>query len=977
MASSIAIDQAAEQGRTWIAALEGDEREASGIPSLKVGFNQVFGYYFEVTRPYFGRVPASYRPLQTLKDRQRYTREDLRERERAVLRAEEAARRREYEVFDELRKDLAGYAQSVREAGQALAELDAYAALAEVAAERHHCRPRFGDAGFLELRAARHPVVERYQNFIPNDAQLDPKACLVVLTGPNMSGKSTYLRQIAVTAMMAQIGSFVAAEEATLPVFEHIYTRIGASDDIAGGRSTFMVEMSELARILHSAGPSSLVLLDEIGRGTSTFDDLALAWAAAEYLHDVSRATTLFAYPLLRVDRPGEPPAGSAQPARGGARGGRRPGLLPSGTTGPGEQGLRPRGGQAGGRSRHRPDARPRRPGRPRSRALGHRRRGAGAPPGPRSEPPDAARGAEAAARVAGRSARRHGGRTGRRMIRKLPPELIREIAAGEVVSGPDDVLRELLENALDAGATRLEIELEAGGRERVAVRDNGHGISGDQLELALESHSTSKLDRRQALQAVRTLGFRGEGLYAIRHAARIALTSRPPDQLGGVCVVAEGATLTRSETPAAAGTSAEVTGLFAALPARRQALGSAATEGKACLAVLTRRLLHHPELQLRLELDGEVRLAHAGGTQEAVKLIWGEVSANRMLPLALARQELRLEGLLSRPELSRARRDRLLLAINGRPVRWPEALQRAVLRGYRELLPTGRYPLAILNLELPPSQLVVSTAPDKARIKLLHPAAVAAFVQEAVEAALAQHPLAPPLPELRAFEGVCDAPRSAFPALHHLGRYRDLYLLAESGGSLWVVDQHAAHERILFEELEARYRSEPPIELAHPELLALAPEEAQRYLERRQAFADIGLTLEPFGADRWRLRTVPAFLAGAPQLIAEAVKGPLSGPARRGLARRAGALACLPAIKAGHPLAQADAQDLSRRAGALPHPLGLSPRSPHRAGALGTRAGAPLRAAGGAGEPESVPSPACRRLAEDGGTDDPQSTKS
>ncbi len=498
-------------------------------------------------------------------------------------------------------------------------------------------------------------------------------------------------------------------------------------------------------------------------------------------------------------------------------------------------------------------------------------------------------------------------------MIRKLPPELIREIAAGEVVSGPDDVLRELIENALDAGATRLEIELEAGGRERVAVRDNGHGISGDQLELALESHSTSKLDRQQALQAVRTLGFRGEGLYAIRHAAQIALTSRPPDQLGGVCVVAEGATLTRSETPAAAGTSAEVTKLFAALPARRQALGSAATEGKTCLAVLTRRLLHHPELQLRLELDGEVRLAHAGGgTQEAVKLIWGEVSANRMLPLALARQELRLEGLMSRPELSRARRDRLLLAINGRPVRWPEALQRAVLRGYRELLPAGRYPLAILNLELPPSQLVVNTAPDKARIKLLHPAAVAAFMQEAVEATLAQHPLAPPLPEPRAFEGVRDAPRSAFPALRHLGRYRDLYLLAESGGSLWVVDQHAAHERILFEELEARYRSEVPVELAQPELLALTPEEAQHYLERRQAFADIGLTLEPFGADRWRLRTVPAFLAGAPQLIAEAVKGTLS-PAPLDEAWRAvlGRLACLPAIKAGHPLAQADAQDL------------------------------------------------------------------
>jgi DNA mismatch repair protein MutS len=287
--------RAAEEGRSWIAALEAQEREASGIPTLKVGFNAVHGYYFEVTRPYYRQVPTSYRPIQTLKDRQRYSREDLRDRERAVLRADEAARGREYAVFDLLRKDLTGAAQTVREVGQALAELDVVAALAEVAAEGHYCRPAFSSAGRLTLHAARHPVVERHQRFIPNDADLSPEARLVILTGPNMSGKSTYLRQTALIALMAQVGSFVPAERALLPLFDRLYTRIGASDDLAGGRSTFMVEMGELARILQNAGARSLVLLDEIGRGTSTFDGLALAWAASEYLHDRSRALALFA----------------------------------------------------------------------------------------------------------------------------------------------------------------------------------------------------------------------------------------------------------------------------------------------------------------------------------------------------------------------------------------------------------------------------------------------------------------------------------------------------------------------------------------------------------------------------------------------------------------------------------------------------------------------------------------------------------
>lgn len=283
-----------EAGRNWIAELEMTERTRSGIPTLKIGFNGVFGYYLEVTRPYYAQIPDHYRTVQTLKDRQRYTLPELREKEREILLAQDAAKEREYTVFEALRDELKHFAEPVRDLAAALAELDVFCALAEVAANYNYCRPQVSDRAELQLTAARHPVVERSHTFIANDLSLSPQERLIILTGPNMSGKSTYLRQTALISLMAQIGSFVPAEAAVLPLFNGIYTRIGAQDDIAGGRSTFMVEMNELAHILQNARQNSLVLLDEIGRGTSTYDGLALAWAACEHLH-ASGAYTLFA----------------------------------------------------------------------------------------------------------------------------------------------------------------------------------------------------------------------------------------------------------------------------------------------------------------------------------------------------------------------------------------------------------------------------------------------------------------------------------------------------------------------------------------------------------------------------------------------------------------------------------------------------------------------------------------------------------
>jgi DNA mismatch repair protein MutS len=283
------------EGKAWIDDLEARERERTGIDSLKVGYNQVHGYYIEVTDPNLDRVPEDYTRRQTLKNAERFYTPELKEREDEIVRAEGRADDLEYELFREVRDAVADEAERVQALADGLARLDALASLAAVAAKHDYVRPTFESEG-IRIEGGRHPVVERTQeSFVPNDTDLDDDAFFAILTGPNMSGKSTYMRQVALISILAQMGSFVPAAAADLRIVDRVFTRVGASDDIAGGRSTFMVEMTELADILESATGESLVLLDEVGRGTSTTDGLAIARAVTEYLHDEVGATTLFA----------------------------------------------------------------------------------------------------------------------------------------------------------------------------------------------------------------------------------------------------------------------------------------------------------------------------------------------------------------------------------------------------------------------------------------------------------------------------------------------------------------------------------------------------------------------------------------------------------------------------------------------------------------------------------------------------------
>lgn len=292
----------ARHGKEWIARLQETERQKLGIPSLKVGYNKVFGYYIEVTRTHAEKIPPEYIRKQTLVNNERFVTPELKEYEEKLLNAEERINQIEFELFQDLRTKILQFIEAIQKNAGALAQIDVLAGLAELAEKNRYCRPVINDGTAIDIKAGRHPVVEHLlppgEKFIANDLHIDNLSeQILIITGPNMAGKSTYLRQIGLIVLMAQIGSFVPADSATIGVVDKIFTRVGASDNLAAGESTFLMEMHETANILNNVTPHSLVLLDEIGRGTSTYDGMAIAWSVTEYLHNQPNvaAKTLFA----------------------------------------------------------------------------------------------------------------------------------------------------------------------------------------------------------------------------------------------------------------------------------------------------------------------------------------------------------------------------------------------------------------------------------------------------------------------------------------------------------------------------------------------------------------------------------------------------------------------------------------------------------------------------------------------------------
>ena len=295
------LRSAKRDGKQWLAELEEQDRERTGIKNLKIKYNKVFGYYFEVTKSYQNLVPEDYIRKQTLANAERYTTQRLKELEDTILNAEDKLQTLEYDLFCSVRDSVSGQIERIQRTAKAIARLDVFSSLSVVAERNRYVRPKLNEKGLIDIREGRHPVVEQMISndlFIANDTYLDNGShCISVITGPNMAGKSTYMRQSALIVLLAQIGCFVPAKSANIGIVDRIFTRVGASDDLASGQSTFMVEMNEVANILRNATANSLLILDEIGRGTSTFDGLSIAWAVIEHISNrkLLGAKTLFA----------------------------------------------------------------------------------------------------------------------------------------------------------------------------------------------------------------------------------------------------------------------------------------------------------------------------------------------------------------------------------------------------------------------------------------------------------------------------------------------------------------------------------------------------------------------------------------------------------------------------------------------------------------------------------------------------------
>ena len=288
----------------FLISLEKQERERTGIPNLRVAYNQVHGYYIEVTNAHAEKIPADYRRRQTLKNAERYITPELKAFEDKALSARDRALALEKSLYDALVEALQPHVPALQRIARALAQLDVFCSFSAISVQSGYTRPNFIEENCIEIEGGRHPVVEaQIENFIANDCRLSPTRRLLLITGPNMGGKSTYMRQVALIVLMAHVGSFVPARAARIGPVDQVFTRIGASDDLAGGRSTFMVEMTESASILHNATERSLVLMDEVGRGTSTFDGLALAWAIARHLVEGNRSLSLFATHYFEMTR--------------------------------------------------------------------------------------------------------------------------------------------------------------------------------------------------------------------------------------------------------------------------------------------------------------------------------------------------------------------------------------------------------------------------------------------------------------------------------------------------------------------------------------------------------------------------------------------------------------------------------------------------------------------------------------------------
>jgi DNA mismatch repair protein MutL len=523
-------------------------------------------------------------------------------------------------------------------------------------------------------------------------------------------------------------------------------------------------------------------------------------------------------------------------------------------------------------------------------------------------------------------------------MIRVLPTEIVSKIAAGEVIERPASVVKELMENSLDAGATQIAIEAQGGGIEMMKVSDNGAGIASSELELAFHRHATSKIGNLEDLEKVSSLGFRGEALPSIAAVAEVEiLTNTAPDSAGSYMHLTRGEVTRKESRARPQGTTVTVHRLFRYIPARLKFMKSPNTENSHIAHLVSQYALAFPEVRFGLTLDRRqsLRTTGNGALRDVLNELYGSEVAQRMLEIEQKEDPVRITGLTSPPTLTRSNRNYLSFFVNRRWVRSP-LLTRATEDAYHGLLMDGQHPLVVLNISLPAEELDVNVHPAKAQIKFGHEQTVFRSVQKAIEQVLDRSPIAsskamPFSPTSQQWQRprmitdneptfiVSQLPAMELPVLRILGQLANTYVIAEGPDGLYLIDQHAAHERILYDRILAQW-SQKEVEvqgLLQPVTIEFSPREEETLRAGNQVLAEFGFTIEPFGNRSYLIRTMPALMAGAN--IIEMVTGLLGTLAsRQGLNRleekMAESLACHSAIRAGQQLSSEEMRELIKQ---------------------------------------------------------------
>jgi DNA mismatch repair protein MutL len=521
--------------------------------------------------------------------------------------------------------------------------------------------------------------------------------------------------------------------------------------------------------------------------------------------------------------------------------------------------------------------------------------------------------------------------------IRRLPDALVNKIAAGEVVERPASAVKELVENALDAGARAIGVDLRDGGAALVRVVDDGHGMTVEELPLALERHATSKLARDEDLDAIATLGFRGEALAAICAVSRFTVTSRAAGAAGGLRLAGEGGVVSqRLDVPAEVGTSVEVHDLFFNTPARLKFLKATTTELAASLRIVTQLALAHPAVQFRVTNGGRAALTApaAADLRQRVGALWSWATAERLLAVDRTEHGVRIAGWASPPDVTRGGRDDIVVIVNGRPVRDPALLQ-AVLAAYRPLLPRDRFPLVVLAVTMAAADVDVNVHPTKAWVRFRQPRVVQEMLVAALHEALRRPGVVPALgAEPQPWPAAAEALVAGAPAEQHalfqeqaapyvarrfgrvLGQVQETFIVSTTEEEVFFLDQHVVHERVVFEQVRAQLDAGPLASqaLLFPETLELGPA-ARALLERwREPLERLGFAFEGFGGDAVVIRAVPTLLKGdEPKRLVEGAVEELADPKVTAptLDRALAFVACRAAVKANTPLAPEEMERL------------------------------------------------------------------